>query len=128
MEMISSMIRILLVDDQSIIRQGIKMRFALEKDLEVVGEAGDGKTAVEMAKTLQPDIVVMDVEMPTMDGVAATELMISADPDLPVVILSLYDDIKTRLRAQAAGASAFIEKHAPVETLIQTIRGLAIKI
>jgi YesN/AraC family two-component response regulator len=64
MEMISSMIRILLVDDQSIIRQGIKMRFALEKDLEVVGEAGDGKTAVEMAKTLQPDIVVMDVEMP----------------------------------------------------------------
>lgn len=121
------MIRILLVDDQSLVRQGIKMRFALENDLDVIGEAADGKTAVKMAEELHPDVVVMDVEMPTMDGVEATELLLRNSPDSCVVMLSLYDDVKTRLRAQAAGAEAFIEKHAPVDTLIQTIRDLVKK-
>ncbi len=103
------------------------MRFALEEDFQVVGEAADGKAALDMARELHPDVVVMDVEMPTMDGVAATEMLVGCEPHPAVVMLSLYDDVKTRVRAQAAGASAFVEKHAPVETLIQAIRGLALK-
>ncbi|MDF1512376.1 MAG: response regulator transcription factor, partial [Anaerolineae bacterium] len=81
------MIKLLLVDDQMTVREGLKMRFALEPDLIVVGEAGNGVEAVRLAQTLAPDVVVMDVEMPQMDGVTATQRLHETIPEVAVVML-----------------------------------------
>lgn len=119
------MIRILLVDDQPNIRRGLCMRLSLEPDIEVVGEAGDGAAAVALAQELRPDIVLMDIQMPVMDGIAATEELRSKLPDCAIVVLSLYDDAATRSRAAAAGAVDFVTKCNMDATLLQAIRGAA---
>ena len=116
------MIRILLVDDQAIVRQGWAMRFALEPDIVVVGEAGDGREAVALAGVLQPDVVLMDVEMPVMDGVAALEELRSLP--MAAVAISIHDDAEVRERAREAGARAFIGKQQPFEALLAAIRGI----
>ena len=116
------MIRLLLVDDQPAVRFGLGMRLALEPDLLVVGEAGDGEAALQLARRLQPDIVLMDVEMPGMDGIAATAAMRSVAPEIVVIMLSLYDDTTIRSRAQAAGSYTFVAKQEPVEALLVAIR------
>lgn len=116
------MIRLMLVDDQPHVRQGLRMRLALEPDVAVVGEAGDGAEAVTLAETEQPDVVVMDVVMPVMDGFAATEALQSRLPRTAVVIHSLYDDAKTKSRASAVGATAFVCKCDPAESLLTAIR------
>ena len=115
-------IKLLLVDDQRSVREGLKMRFALEPDLRVVGEAGNGVEALQAAQTLAPDVVVMDVEMPQMDGISATELLRVLAPQVGVVMLSIHGDAETRTRAQAAGAAAFVEKQGADETLLIAIR------
>ena len=115
------MIRLMLVDDQPHVRQGLRMRLALEPDVAVVGEAGDGAEAVTLAETERPDVVVMDVVMPVMDGFAATEALQSRLPRTAVVIHSLYDDAKTKSRASAVGA-AFVCKCDPAESLLVAIR------
>ncbi len=116
-------IKILLVDDQPAVRQGLRMRLGLEQDLVIVGEAADGAAAITLARALCPDVVVMDAEMPGMDGIAATTALKVLAPQSAVVILSLYDDSATQARAKAAGAVAFIDKYAAVETLVKAIRG-----
>jgi DNA-binding NarL/FixJ family response regulator len=116
------MIRVLLVDDQAVVRRGLRVRFHLEPDLEVVGEASTGSEALALAQTLTPDVVLMDIEMPQMDGIAATAAMLRAVPQSVVVILSIHDDAQTRRRAQAAGAVAFVEKHGATEALLAVIR------
>jgi DNA-binding NarL/FixJ family response regulator len=116
------MIRVLLVDDQLSVRIGLRMRLALEPDVVIVGEAGDGEAALSLAQTLHPDVIVMDVQMPRMDGLAATAALRTVAPESNVVILSLYDDAITRARAQAAGASAFIQKHGEIDMLLSVIR------
>ncbi len=119
------MISILLVDDQPVVRRGLRMRLALEPDVEVVGEAGDGQAALLLATTLQPAVVVMDIEMPGMDGLSATALLRERNPASAVVILSMYDDAPTRKRAQQAGAVAVVGKHETTETLLAIIRQAA---
>src|SRR5512137_1337543 len=86
----AEMIRLLIVDDQPAVRKGLQMRLEVEPDLSVVGEASDGEIAVELARALGPDIVLMDVEMPHMDGIAAADAIHSSCPNTPVIILSIH--------------------------------------
>ena len=116
------MIRLLLVDDQPAVRHGLRMRLALEPDLLIIGEAGDGEAALAQASMLHPDVVLMDIRMPGMDGISATVALRGSVPQSAVVILSLYDDDLTRAQAQAAGSLAFVAKQEPVETLLAAIR------
>ena len=115
-------IKILVADDQTSVRQGLQMRFALEADMVVVGEAGTGAEAIEAAKTFIPDVVVMDVEMPQMDGITAARHLHAAMPEVGIVMLSIHADAGTRERARAAGACAFVEKQGADDDLLAAIR------
>jgi DNA-binding NarL/FixJ family response regulator len=117
-----NMIKLLLVDDQSIVRQGLRMRLLMEPDIVVIGEASSGEQALELVHVLSPDIVLMDVEMPGMDGITATAALRDNTPKSAVVMMSIHDDAHTRTRAQAAGAAAFVEKSGTLEVLLATIR------
>jgi DNA-binding NarL/FixJ family response regulator len=119
-------IRILLVDDQPAVRDGLRMRLELEPDLTIVGEACDGPGAVALAQALVPDVVVMDVEMPGLDGIEAAGQLRAKDPSIAVVILSIHCDVTTRARAREAGAVAFVEKRAAIDTLLAEIRRAAL--
>ena len=119
------MIRVLLVDDQPVVRRALRLRFHLEPDLEVVGEASTGSEALTLAQTLTPDVVLMDLQMPEMDGIEATAALHRVVPQSAVVILSIYDDTQTRGRAQASGAVAFVEKRGATDSLLSAIRQVA---
>lgn len=116
------MIRLLLVDDQKNVRRGLRMRLELEPDVEVVGEADNGKYALDQVALLSPDIVLMDIEMPCMDGIAATQTLNNTAAPCSVVMLSLYDDAVTKDRCRQAGAKAFVAKHQMEQSLMSTIR------
>jgi CheY-like chemotaxis protein len=118
-------IRLLLVDYQQAVRRGLKMRLALEEDLEVVGEAGDATEAIPLARALRPDVIVMDVEMPEERGVETIQRLRAAAPWSEVVIFTLRDDAATQEQARAVGAAAFVAKHRTEETLLAAIRGVA---
>ncbi len=98
------------------------MRLLLEPDITIVGEANNGKEALALAQQLYPDVVLMDIEMPQMDGIAATEAMQTLVPQSAVVILSIHSNSAMRTRAQMAGAVAFVEKSGSTEVLIAAIR------
>jgi DNA-binding NarL/FixJ family response regulator len=115
-------IRILLVDDQSSVRRGLAMRLQLEPDITVVGEAEDGTTAVQAARTLQPDVLVMDYEMPGMDGIEATKALADLGSESRVVMLSIHDNPTVKRAAAGAGVHAFVAKHQPSEALLAAIR------
>jgi DNA-binding NarL/FixJ family response regulator len=116
------MITLLLVDDEPLVRQGLRMLLGREAHITVVGEASDGAQAITLAQALQPDVVLMDLSMPTMDGIAATAALRAAVPDTAVVLLSLYDEEIMRARAYAAGAVAFLGKQEGVRALLAAIR------
>ena len=116
------MIRVLLVDDQAVVRRALRVRFHLEPDLEVIGEASTGAEALRLAQALTPDVVLMDIQMPEMDGIEATAALRRVAPQSVVVILSISDDAQTRKRAQAAGAVAFVEKRGATDALLSAIR------
>jgi DNA-binding NarL/FixJ family response regulator len=116
------MIRMLLVDDQAVVRHALRARFHLEPDLQVIGEASTGTEALTLAQTLSPDVVLMDIEMPGMDGIEATTALHRVVPQSAIVILSIYNDAQTRERAQAAGAVAFVEKRGVTDSLLSAIR------
>jgi DNA-binding NarL/FixJ family response regulator len=118
-------IRLFLVDDEQRVRQGLRMRLGMELDMSVVGEAADGRSALDGVRQIQPDVVLMDVHLPGMDGVAATALMREAAPGCAVVMLSMQDDADTRARARAAGAVAFVAKHELERALTAAIRSAA---
>lgn len=116
------MITLLLVDDQISVRKGLRMRFALETDIHIIGEACDAEAANKLARELQPDVALLDIAMPGIDGIAAIGMLRKAAPECAVIILSLHDDNATRARAASAGAFAFIAKHEPDTTLLEAIR------
>jgi DNA-binding NarL/FixJ family response regulator len=97
------------------------MRLALEPDILVVGEANNGEEALALAQTCSPDVVLMDVEMPKMDGITATQALHTLAPSSAVVVMSIHDDAATQTRAQAAGAFAFISKSGAIESLLSAI-------
>jgi DNA-binding NarL/FixJ family response regulator len=118
------MIRVLLVDDQSLLRMGFRLILEAEPDLEVIGEAADGATGVSMASSLQPDVVLMDVRMPGMDGIQATAA-ITASRSSKVLILTTYDLDQYVFAGLKAGASGFLLKDAPPDELTSAIRTVA---
>lgn len=116
------MIRVLLVDDQALFRAGIRMLVASQPDLEVVGEAGDGQEALAVVAAVRPDVVLMDIRMPVMDGLTATAEILSR-PDPPrIVMLTTFDLDEAAARAIRQGASGFLLKDADPEFLLAAIR------
>lgn len=116
------MITVLLVNSEAIVQEGLRMRLALERDMTIVGEASTGAEALELVQRLQPDIVLMELTLPDMDGIAAIAALRAAQPESAIVILSLQDDATIRARAQAAGAASFVGKHEGVKTVLTVIR------
>ena len=116
------MIRLLLVDDQTLVRQGLKVLLEVHEDLKVIGEAENGRQAVEQVEALRPDMVLMDVRMPEMDGVAATQLIRQRFTDVKVLVLSTFDDDDYVNRAMQFGAVGYLLKDTDSEELAQAIR------
>ncbi|HVE24584.1 MAG TPA: response regulator transcription factor [Sporichthya sp.] len=118
-------VQILLVDDQPLVREGFRRVIEREVDLEVVGEAADGLEAVEVAARVHPDVVVMDIRMPRLDGLAATERILAADPRVRVLVLTTFDLDEYVFRALRAGASGFLLKDTPLSELTAAVRFIA---
>ena len=118
-------IRVLLVDDQQLMREGLRVLLDLIPDIRVVGEAGDGAEAVEQAQQMQPDVVLMDVRMPQLDGVAATRHLREACPEIKVIILTTFDDDEYVFEGLRAGAAGYLLKDVPSEQLVDAIRAAA---
>lgn len=119
------MIRILLVDDQTLVRQGIQTLLDLEEDLTVVGAAANGQQALAMVEQLQPDVVLMDVRMPVMDGVAATREITKRWPHIGVIILTTFDDDEYVIEGLKAGAHGYMLKDADSSEIVEAVRIVA---
>ena len=116
------MIRILIVEDQTLMRQGLKTILDLEPGLEVAGEATDGEAGVRQALALRPDVVLMDVQMPVLNGVDATAMLCAAWPAARIIILTTFDRDDYVFQAVRSGALGYLLKDTPAEQLIETIR------
>ncbi len=116
------MIRLLLVDDQRLVRDGIEAMLSIEPDLEVVGTADNGEVAIEQVAALQPDVVLMDVRMPVMNGSAATYIISERFPETKVLVLSTYDDDEYIAQSIKAGAKGYLLKDMPSKELAEAIR------
>ena len=115
-------IRVLIADDHPIVRQGLATVLDQEQDLEVVGQASNGHEAVAQASRLHPDVVLMDLQMPGMDGVEAIQHIKAEDPDIGVIILTTYDTDEYIFRGVEAGARAYLLKDSPPEEVLNAIR------
>ena len=118
-------IRILLVDDHSVVRKGLRTFLAYDPDLEVVGEAADGAEALRLAQALTPDVVLMDLLMPGMDGIAATGAIVERYPDVRVVVLTSFGEIERVQAALQAGAAGYLLKDAEPDEVAVAIRAAA---
>ena len=118
-------VRILLADDHTVMRAGLRALLERQPNLEVVGEAEDGRQTVELASSHVPDVVVMDIAMPSLNGVEATRRMVSKHPTISVVILSMYSDESYVMRALQAGARAYLLKDSAVTDLIRAIEAVS---
>ena len=119
-------IRVLLVDDHPVVRTGLRALLGTESDIEVVGEAGDGLSAISLARALRPDIVVTDLLLPDVDGVAVTQSIHTALPTTQVLILSsVGEEDASLVRAVRAGAIGYVVKNAQIEVLVHTVRSAA---
>jgi DNA-binding NarL/FixJ family response regulator len=118
-------IRVLLVDDQALFREGLRTLLSVHADLDVAGEAGNGQEALERAAALQPDVVLMDVQMPVLDGVAATRRLRAALPACRVILLTTFDDDEYVFEGLRAGAVGYLLKDAPSARLVDAIRAAA---
>lgn len=119
------MIRVVLVDDQEMVRAGFRMILESEADITVVGEAGDGREAVDVVARSAPDVVLMDVRMPVMDGIESTRQVVASKGDARVLILTTFDLDDYVYSALRAGASGFMLKDAPADQLITAVRVIA---
>jgi DNA-binding NarL/FixJ family response regulator len=115
-------IRVLLADDQALVRAGFALILNAEPDLEVCGEADDGEAAVALARELRPDVVLMDIRMPQLDGIEATRQITTADPAVRVLMLTTFDLDEYVVAAFRAGASGFLLKTAPRDQLVAAVR------
>jgi DNA-binding NarL/FixJ family response regulator len=118
-------VRILLVDDQPLLLQGFAMILSVEDDLHVVGQVTDGQLAVDAVPELRPDVVLMDVQMPVLDGIEATRRIVAASPDVRVIMLTTFDRDDYLFDALDAGASGFLLKNADPDELVDAVRSVA---
>ena len=121
----SGTIRVVLVDDHAVIRAGLAQLIATAEDIEVVGQAGDGAEAVEQARALTPDVVLMDLQMPGVDGVSATREIVSAGLGVDVLVLTSYSDNERILDALDAGAVGYLLKDADPDDVLAGVRAVA---
>ncbi len=118
-------VKLLLVDDHPIVRSGLRMLFLSEPGMQIVGEAGSGEEAIEAVRRLQPDVVIMDVSMPGMNGIEATRRIKAAHPQTAVLALTMYEDEQYFFEMLNAGASGYIPKRAAPDDLVSAIRVVA---
>ncbi|MEV5827699.1 response regulator transcription factor [Spirillospora sp. NPDC052242] len=119
------MIRLLIVDDHPIVRGGLRAAFETEPDIDVAGEAANGREGVERAAALRVDVVLMDLRMPEMDGVAAITALRSSHPEIKTLVLTTFDGDADVLPAVEAGATGYLLKDAPTEELLRAVRAAA---
>src|SRR5271157_992473 len=119
------MIRILLVDDQTLVRQGIRLLLEIEPDIQVVGQASNGREAVQQAQVLHPDVILMDIRMPEMDGVAATREITARFPEIGVIILTTFEDDEIVFDGLKAGARGYLLKDISSEEMADAVRQVA---
>ncbi|MDQ6880080.1 MAG: response regulator transcription factor [Candidatus Dormibacteraeota bacterium] len=119
------MIRVLIADDQALARDGITAVLQTQPDLEVVGQAGDGRNAVQMARRLHPDVAMLDIRMPLMDGIQATSEILGSCPTTSVLILTTFDLDEYVYAALKAGASGFLLKDAERGQIVEAVRSVA---
>jgi DNA-binding NarL/FixJ family response regulator len=122
---VSDRVKILLADDHTIVRQGLKLILSAHSDLEVVGEAANGREAVELADKLRPDIVLMDVQMPELNGIDATRKMVAANPRIRILVLSMHKESVYVREILKAGARGYILKDAIDTELLNAVRSVA---
>ncbi len=122
--MITGKMKILVVDDHAIMRDGIRALLVLQDDVEIVGEAANGNEAVERSRELSPDVVIMDIAMPGMDGLEATRRIVKKNPKVKVLVLTQYDNKEYILSAIKAGAAGFVPKRALGSELVSAIRAV----
>jgi DNA-binding NarL/FixJ family response regulator len=113
--------RVLIVDDSPQVRQELRTLLPLAGDIEIVGEAADGREAISLARALQPEVILMDLEMPVLDGYEATRQIKAGAPTCRVVALTVYGDPASRIRAAEVGVDVFLVKGVSVESLVQAI-------
>jgi DNA-binding NarL/FixJ family response regulator len=118
-------IRVLLVDDQTLIRQGIRVLLEIEADIQVAGQAANGREALEQVESLHPDVVLMDVRMPEMDGVEATREICARFPNVGVIILTTFEDDETVFEGLKAGARGYLLKDISSEEMAEAVRKVA---
>lgn len=118
-------IRILLVDDQTMFRDGMRVLLSSQPDFDIVGEAADGEQAIQKAAALHPDVVLMDLRMPVLDGAAATRRLRASDPEARVIVLTTFDEDAAIFDGLRAGATGYLLKDAPTEKLYEAIRAAA---
>lgn len=124
--MSESPVRVLVADDEPLVRSGLRLILDAEPDLEVVGEAGDGAQAVELARALRPDVVCMDVRMPGVDGLRATELVLRLPEPPRVLVVTTFEHDGYVLDALTVGASGFLLKRAGADEMVQAVRTVAV--
>ena len=117
--------RVLIVDDHQMFRSGLKSLIALQNDMEIVGEAENGQDAVSKTRMLHPDVILMDVSMPVMDGIEATRRIITELPDTKILALSMSSDARSRSDMMRAGARKYLLKDGDIEELTAAIRDAA---
>src|SRR5215510_1839 len=115
-------IKILLVDDQPLFREGLRTLLSVHPDFHVVGEAGNGEEAIRLVKSLRPSVVLMDLQMPVLDGVSATRRLQSEQPECRVIVLTTFDDDELVFDGLRAGAIGYLLKDAPSDKLAEAIR------
>jgi DNA-binding NarL/FixJ family response regulator len=116
------MARILIADDSELVRVSLKALFADHQDLQVCGEAGDGWQAIQLATQLKPDLLILDIAMPVLDGFHAAAEIVKREPTLPIIIYSLHESPQVELEAKKAGARCVVSKSASPELLLKAIR------
>src|SRR5919202_4287788 len=118
-------IKILLVDDQPLFREGLRTLLSVQSDFEIIGEAGNGEEAIRLARVHRPSVVLMDLQMPVLDGVTATRRLKAEQPECRVIVLTTFDDDEYVFEGLRAGAVGYLLKDAPSEKLCEAIRAAA---
>ena len=115
-------IKLLIVDDLDHVRQGLKTLLNLYEDIEIIGEATNGFEAIGMALGLNPDVILMDYEMPKLDGIEATKIVKNHNPEIEIVMISIHDSLELKSKAIEAGVTAYENKATPIDELMDKIR------